>query len=704
MKQLTRARIIQFLSIVIVDAIVLFLAAIVAPGFSINSFGAAILLVIAVSIIQAIVWWLFINFFAHLPTIFFPILTFLMVGVAITFFGNRLPGITIDPIGSGGIWTGIAIAILITIVNAILGAILVLDEDVSFDRNVTRKMVLKYGKPTKTDVPGFLFLEIDGLSMDILKRALAEGHMPTLKKWLDSGSHKLMQWETDFTAQTGAMQTGILMGNNDEIPAYRWWDRESGKMIMSGNPKDAVKIEARLSSGKGLLSNGGASRGNMFSGDATESLFTMSAITNTKRGRGPGFYTYLFNPFIIARLITRFIIEVIKEWFEAAQQRRRHKRGSKDDKYIVGARNPAYAFLRAFMGPMLQDLTTYTVISDVLRGVPAVYALYAGYDDLAHFAGMSSEEAFEALHETDHYFARIERALPDAPRPYHIVVLSDHGQSWGPTFKAAHGVTLEELVKGLVKGQVFAGLDTNEAWDNLNAVLTESTQDNTRTAGVIKRALASKTKDGAIEIGPDRDAKEAAPEEKEIEKANVVIFGSGSTGLIYFPESKTRMTYEQIQDAHPDLILGLINHPGIGLVIVKSETQGTMVMSKGGINYIDAGVVEGNHDPLAPFGPNAVLHVKRESSFEACPDIIVNTKFDPATQELAGFENQVSHHGGLGGPQNRPFILYPSTLPYDGQPVMWATGVYKLLYGWRTQAQGEGNDATDTAPSSVGAK
>lgn len=697
--QLTRARIIQFLSIVIVDAIVLFLTALVAPGFAINSFASAIGIVIAVSIIQAVVWWLFINFFAHLPAILFPILTFLLVGAAVTFFGNYIPGITINGIGPG-----IVIAVVITVVNAILGAILVLDEDASFDRNVTRKMVSKYGKPNKTDVPGFLFLEIDGLSIDILRRAIDKGHMPTLKKWLDSGSHKLLQWETDFTSQTGAMQTGILMGNNDNVPAYRWWDRAAGKMVMSGNPKDAVNIEARLSTGKGLLSDGGSSRGNMFSGDATESLFTMSATLNRQRGRGPGFYTYLFNPFVIARLITRFIIEIIKEWFEAARQRRRHKRGSVDDKYIVTARNPAYALLRAFMGPLLQDLTTYTVISDVLRGVPAIYALYAGYDDLAHFAGMSSEEAFEALHETDRYFARIERALPDAPRPYHVVVLSDHGQSLGPTFKSVHGISLEELVKGLVKGQVFAGLDTNEAWDNLNAVLTESMNDNTRTAGVIKRALASKTQDGAVEIGPDRDAKEAEPEKQKLEKANVVVFGSGSTGLIYFTESKQRMMYEQIQDAYPDLILGLVNHPGIGMVIVKSETNGTMVMTSGGINYVDAGVVEGNFDPLASFGANAALHVKRESSFTDCPDIIVNTKFDPQTEELAGFENQVSHHGGLGGPQNRPFVLYPATLPYDGKPVIWATGLYKLLRGWREQAQHMDNGAGASVETNAAAQ
>ncbi len=83
------------------------------------------------------------------------------------------------------------------------------------------------------------------------------------------------------------------------------------------------------------------------------------------------------------------------------------------------------------MGPFMQDVATYTVIGDMLRGVPAVYALYAAYDDLSHFAGMRSPEVFEALKETDEYFARFEYALEEAPRPYHIIILSDHGQTLG---------------------------------------------------------------------------------------------------------------------------------------------------------------------------------------------------------------------------------------------------------------------------------
>jgi hypothetical protein len=67
---------------------------------------------------------------------------------------------------------------------------------------------------------------------------------------------------------------------------------------------------------------------------------------------------------------------------------------------------------------------------------------------------------------------------------------------------------------------------------------------------------------------------------------------------------------------------------------------------------------------------------------------VVNTIYDPVTQELAGFENQVSHHGGLGGPQNHPFILHPVQMTYDGTPVIGAESVHHLLRSWREQVQG----------------
>jgi len=672
--KLTRARIIQILSMFVVQMLTLFILPNFLSGFTYDSFRSLFVLTIVLAFTQSLFWWVFIYLFSWLPVWLFPILTFVINGALFFRIGDLVKGITIDN------WqTGLWISIWLTVVNAIMAGLLSVDEDSRFDRNVVGKMVKRRGKITKTDVPGFLFLEIDGLGEKVIRRAIAEGHMPTLKRWIDSGKHKLIGWETDFTSQTGAMQTGILLGNNNDVPAYRWWDKTQGKTIMSGNPKDALAIEARNSTGKGLCSDGGSSRGNMFSGDASESMLTFSTILD-KRDRGPGFYFYLFSPYVIFHILTKFVIELFKEWWQAFLQRRRK------DKHIVPARNFAYAFLRAFLGPVLHDLITFTVISDALRGLPASYALFSAYDDLGHFAGTEAPEAYEALSETDHYFSRIERALEDAPRPYHIVVLSDHGQSIGPTFKKAYGSTLEELVKGHISGdaKLLTTEETNEAWDNINAILTESSNSPTRTSKLMKRMMARKERDGMVAIGPERDPKEVLDESAK--NANIVVYGSGSSGLIYFTDSKERLTLEQIGEAHPGIVLGLSQHPGIGFVLVKSAEHGSMAIGKKGVYYLDKDAVEGEN-PLADYGPNAAIHLRRESSFSNCPDIIVNAVLDPKTEEIAGFENQVGHHGGMGGPQNHAFILYPAELPYDGKPVVGAEQVYKLLRGWREKVQ-----------------
>ncbi|HBH11694.1 MAG TPA: hypothetical protein DDX29_01020, partial [Clostridiales bacterium] len=509
------------------------------------------------------------------------------------------------------------------------------------------------------------------------------GSMPTLKQWVDEGTHAIIKWETDFTAQTGAIQSGILLGNNENIPAYRWWDREQGRSVRSGNFRDANELEKRLSNGKGLLAGGGASRTNMFSGDADESLFTISTVLNQEREMGPGFYMYLVNPFVIGRLITRFISGVVKEWWQSLRQKLRR------DKFTIRARNFFYGFIRAAESRFMQEITTYIVSSDILRGVPAIYTTYAGYDNICHYAGIKTPEALESLTEIDRFFARLAHITEHAPRPYHIVVLSDHGQSNGGTFKNAHGISFKQLIMNSITRdkRVIDLPDIDEAWDHINAFLNESVQADTRAASVLRTMWHSKMHDGYVEMGKKkRNQGEKEGEKNTDEDETLIAYGSGCVGLVYFTESKKRLTYETIQEKYPDLILSLTQHPGIGFVLVRSSENGDLILSKNGIYYLDNDTFEGNN-PLGNFSPHAADLLRRESSFPNCADIIVNTSYDPDTQEICGFENQVSHHGGFGGPQSFPFILYPSDLPYDHKPIIGAMQVNRLLSSWRKMTQ-----------------
>ena len=82
------------------------------------------------------------------------------------------------------------------------------------------------------------------------------------------------------------------------------------------------------------------------------------------------------------------------------------------------------------------------------------------------------------------------------------------------------------------------------------------------------------------------------------------------------------------------ITIGLVKHPGIGFVMVKSKEQGNLVIGKNGVHYLDDGKVEGE-DPLAVYGPNAARHMKRQAGFTTCPDLLVNTTYDPQTQEMS---------------------------------------------------------------------
>ena len=127
---------------------------------------------------------------------------------------------------------------------------------------------------------------------------MRDGNAPELARWVHDGSHRLVRWETDWSSQTGACQAGLLHGDNDDMPAFRWWEKDHGKPIVTNHPRDAAELERRHSDGRGLLHADGASRANILSGDAPHTLLTMSTVLDRDRpGRlGAGLLRLLRQP------------------------------------------------------------------------------------------------------------------------------------------------------------------------------------------------------------------------------------------------------------------------------------------------------------------------------------------------------------------------------------------------------------------------
>ena len=176
---------------------------------------------------------------------------------------------------------GIALlaALAISAVTIVLEIIFGTNDDDQFDMRVVRRVAKRRGLIEETDVPGIIFLEIDGLAYPVLQRAMRDGSVPELSNWLDEESHRLVEWETDLSSQTGASQAGILLGSNHDLPAFRWVLKESGTIQAVSGPDAVAEVEQTHSTGIGLLRDGGASRGNIFSGEADAAILTVARLS-----------------------------------------------------------------------------------------------------------------------------------------------------------------------------------------------------------------------------------------------------------------------------------------------------------------------------------------------------------------------------------------------------------------------------------------
>jgi len=633
------------------------------PGFDLPSFRAALLTTAVIAAINAVIWPLLIR--VVLP------LTVFSFGLASLALNAAVVLAAVDVVdGEAPPFLGAVAASI-----ALSAALMLLTPALSFDPDarqlrIVRRRWRKAAMRNRSDVPGVIMFEIDGLAEPVLRRALAEGHAPTMAGWLERGSHALVPWECDLSSQTGASQAGLLLGSNHDMPAFRWYEKETGRTVVSNHGKDAAEIERRRSDGGGLLAAGGASRGNMFSGDAPRCTATMSVITDRKRSRAGDFFAYFGDPYAFTRTIALYLWDVLLERRAARRQRRAGEERVR--------RGGLYPWLRATITVIMRDLNAAILMGDIVEGVPVVYSTFVGYDEVAHHSGVEQPDAFAVLAQHDALLARLERAVELAPRPYHLVVLSDHGQTQGRPFRQRYGIGLDDLVeRALGDGAVFAPPAPDEGLSAVGGALTDARSEDNAAARVLARATEDRIVDGEVRLGEDVEV----PEAPEPGEHAAVVLASGGLGLISLPERPHRMTRQEIEAAHPHLISTLASHPGVGFVMVRDEEQGAVAIGAQGTRRLRDDEVTGT-DPLAPFGPNAAGHLRRTDGFPHCPDILVNCMFDPERNEVAPFEEFMGSHGGLGGWQSHPFALVPSAWRAPAEPIVGVEAMHEVLRGW----------------------
>ena len=614
-------------------------------GVTVNEFDDIFFFVIFFSIINAVLWPILSRIFMPFLVLTFGFGTLILNGLLIQLVG---PLFDIKVEGAAMILLPLAM----TLVTTVLSATLTFEDDGPFYRSVFRDAKKKRKEVVK-DYPGLIIVEIDGLAYDVLREAIDKNLMPTVKSLIEDKTHTLRKWETDLSSQTGASQAGILHGNNENITAFRWIEKENGNQMMECSGITKVKeLEERISDGNGLLVDDGASRSNLFSGDTDNVIFTFSKILDLKKLYNNAWFSIFSNPSNFARVIVLCIFDIVLEIIS------QFKHEIKNIRPRI-SRGFAYIPTRAGTNVFMREINTYTLIGDIMVGdIDVAYSTYLGYDEIAHHSGVRDQDSWNALKGMDRQIRRLIAATKYTPREYQFVIQSDHGQTNGATFKQRYGKSFEDFVKSLLPQHmnVFAKMSSNEDHYSEAFPLT----------GEINR------------FNDWVNNKEKIDDEDGLGDSEVVVLASGNLAMIYLTQWSHRLTYEEMNAQFPKLIPGLLKNEFVGFIVVRSSQKGDLAIGKNGIYYLDSDEIEGEN-PLEGFGKNVARHLKRNSSFKYTPDILVNSFYDAENDEVCAFEELVGSHGGVGGSQSEPFILHPSDWNVSDEEIVGAENIYKLL-------------------------
>jgi len=668
---------VRVIALGLIQALTLWGAAAIIPGIDVPSFAAALVVVIVLAVFGSLIWPLITRLLLPLTVLTFGLLalvaTTAMVWISLNVVDHSQPTV----VGS------FFVAVLMTVVSTIAGTLLDVDGD-AYHLSVVRRRMRKSRRSNETDVPGVIFFEIDGLGEKVLRDAIEADYVPTIARWIADGSHRLVGWECDLSSQTGASQAGLLLGSNEDMPAFRWYEKERGVVMVSSSVSDTAEMERRRSTGSGLLAVDGTSRGNLLSGDAPRASATLSVVRDKDRSHSSEFFAFFSDPSGMTRTLVLSAHDIILEKFAYWSQMR------------SGAehvhRGGVYPLLRAAMTVVMRELNTATLLADIVEGVPVSYSTYVGYDEVAHHSGIRAPDALAVLRRLDRQLLRLERATAQAPRPYHIVVLSDHGQTQGRPFRQRCGQTLEEVIENACSGDqaVSAPPAVAESWGEVGGWLTELSTDD--SAGGRMMALATRrfVSDDGVVLGPGREAHEqhravSDSDSEAKERPEVIVLASGCLGLVSFPRIAGRMTLEQIELEHPGLVAALAAHPQIGWVMVRSEHEGAVVLGASGSYRLRDDSVTGT-DPIADYGVNAASHLRRHDGFSQCPDLLIGGAYLPQEDEIVPFEEFMGSHGGLGGAQMHPFALVPTSWSETDAPIVGAATMHHELKRWMVES------------------
>ena len=529
---------------------------------------------------------------------------------------------------------------------------------------------------------GLIALQIDALAYADLRRAIELGHCPTIARMLDEG-YGMRRWFSGLPSATPYCQAGIFHGENDGIPAFRFYDKLARRVITCNAPAGVQYVRDRIRAPGALA--GGSSYVNLLDGDAQTVAFTVATRRRTsiyqRLGGTRMALLILLHPLRLVRMVRQGASEWLREEFERAAGewvgRRTHAEG-------------IFPFLRVLTNVVVRELQTIAILLDIHLGVPVIYSTFMQYDELAHHFGPSSRSAFRDLERTDARIAEIRRmARIAAGREYDLVVLSDHGMTPSASYRVRFGETLGQTVQRVLDDLAEDGTAPRTAHESF-AGDTEYADVGPRVMDTVASAAPrSRTVRRALRRLRDWFRRHYGlrelflPEKFRVDQRHdVVVTYSSCLALVYFADADGALARDDMRGEPRRAALhdALLAHRGIGLVATR-DRGGVHLESTRGRARLDGGdiTVLAGANPLEPYGSDpliarAVEHLVRQPN---SGDLVLFGAYDG--YEIVSFDDQVGAHGSAGGEQTWPFLIAPTALGLECAVIDDARDVHRVL-------------------------
>ncbi|AKU89791.1 putative membrane protein [Vulgatibacter incomptus] len=501
----------------------------------------------------------------------------------------------------------------------------------------------------------FVIVHLDGLSRATLEYALENGYMPRLASALERGEQVLARAHAGAPASTPAFQAALFYGKTGDIPGYIWHDKVRGKNVRMDSPVDCARFEASLQGPRPALLAGGSTYCSIISGDASAPCYAMSKLARGFPWLPFGCDDEMNGWDHLASIVAHTAGLTTSAGMMAATA-------------ITGAWNsavwalqkgrlkhePRFLLNRMLLGELAVQLTSYFTLLDIARGVPAIYSVYAGYDENAHRRGPYSYDALSELTIADERLAQIRCAIRARPElQYELYVLADHGQE--PTRP------IEEVLSGpnLADWILSANRSGKVEVEHAGRRASERLRRERLSALPFCHDLCA----GAIRDGGGEDG-----------KPPVVVADAGDVAHVYFTDTKRSLSLDELLARWPAQARATLECPGSGIVAVRGGRAGFAFLRGRRFDLAEPGSLEG----VLPYdGERLRGYLSEMVAKPSAGDLVV---FGAGVEggDVA-FAYEFGSHGGVGVGDVETFVIHPWFVDFDGPAVKGPLDLHRFF-------------------------